>query len=114
MRHLIAFAGLALAAGVAGADHLTADGKLKSQLEITDVQGGFAGFTGTKITVEPDGSWKVSQVFNRKDTEKKSGKFNARQLKQVAELLDRFGFDALPAKSGGPSKVNPHAVTVRF
>src|SRR5262245_48111540 len=47
-------------------DFLTKDGTLKEALQVKDVQGGFAGFTGKAWTVQPGGEWTISKVMNEK------------------------------------------------
>jgi hypothetical protein len=122
MKHLMsAIAGLsllALAAGPAGAgkaagDYLTEDGKLKYELEIRDVQGGFAGFTGTAVKIEPGGGWTRYQVFKGRLTPKGKGKLSAAQLKSLAEDLARYDALHLKDKADVPM-ANPRVVTVQF
>jgi hypothetical protein len=100
------------AAGDGKDGYLTKDGQLKATLTVTNVQGGFAGFTGTRLKVEPDGKWTLARVFQKKDKTLKSGKFNEGQLKQLAAVLAKYDLDGL--KDEGKASVNPHVVTVEF
>ena len=97
MRHVfIAAAAVVLAfAGPAAAeskpeDYLTKDGKLKETLEIRDLQGGFAGFTGHAWIVEKDGSWKSARVGpnDKLDVEAK-GTLSKEQLADLAKMPSR-------------------------
>jgi hypothetical protein len=115
---LIVFA-LALATtarpAVAGkdvSDYLTADGLLKEVLELRDVQGGFAGFTGSLWKVEKDGQWKKFQVFNQKLTEKEQGQLNKEQLANLAKTLAQYNLANLANE--GKVAVNPHVVQIGF
>jgi hypothetical protein len=94
-------------------DYLTKAGLLTDTLSVTDLQGGFAGFTGRKITVEPSGKWTIATVFNRKEEVKASGELNAKQIADLAKELARFELRSLPDE-GRPVGANPHIVTVAF
>jgi hypothetical protein len=93
--------------------YLTADGKLTQALEIRDVQGGFAGFTGTHLKVEPDGKWVVSRVFREKLEKQREGQLSGDNLRKLAGALAKY--DLLGLKSaGGRPMANPHLVTVEY
>jgi hypothetical protein len=99
-------------AGKDTGDYLTADGQLKEVLELRDVQGGFAGFTGSLWKVEKNGQWKKYQVFNQKLTEKEDGKLTKDQLQALAKELAKF--DMLTLKNTSFKGANPHKVTITF
>jgi hypothetical protein len=99
-------------AGKDAADYLTEAGQLKEVLEVKDVQGGFAGFTGSLWKVEKDGQWKKYQAFNQKLTEKEMGKLNKDQLSQLAKELAKYNLLGLAKE--GKTMVNPHVVTIQF
>lgn len=103
---------LSLQADSTPEDYLTKDGKLKSAIEIRDVQGGFAGFTGTQYAIQADGKWTISRVFNRKLTEQKNGTLKAEELKTIAQALAKYDLKNL--KSMGRAMANPHVVTITF
>jgi len=88
------------------------DGKLKEPLEIRDVQGGFAGFTGKMWRIEPDGKWTMGSVFQQKVKEEAKGQLSAKQLEALAKDLARFDLSGL--KDQGKAKVNPHVVTIKW
>jgi hypothetical protein len=92
--------------------YLTADGNLTATLEVVDVQGGFAGFTGLHIKVAKDGSWEISRVAQKKLKVLNSGQLSKDQLKGLAAALAKY--DALGLKDEGKAGANPHNVTVRF
>lgn len=87
-----------------------ADGKLKERIEIQQLQGGFAGFTGTYCAIEPDGAWSTGQVLPRMmKRETAQGKLNAEQLAELAKSLATNDLATLP--NHGAPVANP-AVTV--
>jgi hypothetical protein len=111
-----ACAGLIVFFGVAaqdGDDYLK-DGKLTHPLKVVQLQGGFAGFTGTEYTIEPDGTWTTASVFNKKITPKDKGKLTAKELETLAGLLAKNELAKLPAKSGKQPGANPHTITIEF
>ncbi|MBI1831923.1 MAG: hypothetical protein HYR84_10790, partial [Planctomycetes bacterium] len=85
MRYLVTGLCFTVVIGVssAGDGPLTKDGKLAHPLKITQLQGGFAGFTGIEYTLEPDGTWATSSVFRQKLTAKDKGKLSAKELESV-------------------------------
>jgi hypothetical protein len=118
MRRIVFFfasaALLALAAPVQAdvSDYLTADGKLKSTLVLKQVQGGFAGFTGTQYTIEPDGKWRHESVFNEKLKPIADGQLGKEKLERLAGEFDKFKMNTL--KTEGKVMVNPSVVTISF
>jgi len=93
-------------------DYLTPDGKLKHPLEVKQVQGGFAGFTGVVFVVQADGKWTKGSVFNQEVKPLASGQLNGDQLKGLAAELDKYKL--LTLKSEGRVMVNPSVVSVTF
>ncbi len=115
MRILMAIVVSALLAGALGAgDEVTKDGKLTQRLKITQLQGGFAGFTGVEYLIEPDGAWATSSVFNRKTTPKEKGKLGDKELQALVNILVKNEFQKLPAKSGKQPGANPHTITIEY
>src|SRR5262245_30621019 len=94
------------------ADYLTAGGQLKQPLHIRDVQGGFAGFTGTAWRIEADGQWSVARVFNKKEEVQGQGKLTPAQLVGLAKELAKY--DLANLKTEGKASVNPHVVTITW
>jgi hypothetical protein len=92
--------------------YLTDDGQLTQSLEIRDVQGGFAGFTGTHTKIEPDGKWTVGRVFRQKVEVQRSGKLTKEEVATLAGALAKY--DLLGLKSEGKTTTNPHVLTVEF
>jgi hypothetical protein len=93
-------------------DYLTKDGTLKHPLEILDVQGGFAGFTGTLWSVQPNGEWKRSAVVQKKHKLQQEGKLSPKQLRELATALARY--DLLHLDDHGRVSANPHNVSITF
>lgn len=91
------------------------DGKLTAALTFKDVQGGFAGFTGRKYEVQPDGTWAVTRVFNqRKFKPERTGRLTAKQLKSLASVLADNRIHTLPARVGSRAQANPKVLTLRW
>src|SRR5947207_3248040 len=88
-------------------DYLTKDGKLTEKLKIVQLQGGFAGFTGTETTIEPDGTWTTASVFQRKTTPKSNGKLTAKQRETLAGILKKYDLAKLPEAAGKSPGANP-------
>ena len=89
---------------------------LTAKLSLKDAQGGFAGFNGWVITVEPDGTWERRPfAFTHKFKEPdRRGKLTAAELKALAEKLKRSEIKSLPASLGKYQGANPHVVTLTF
>ncbi len=106
---------LAVAADPAPAPHyLTKDGHLIKELKAVQLQGGFAGYTGVRYTISPDGSWTSESLFNDKATPKDKGKLTAKDLAKLAAVLEKYGLADLPAKAGMEGVVNPRTITFEF
>jgi hypothetical protein len=110
----LALAGIVLpaAAGDNLEGYLTKDGKLAQPLEIRDVQGGFAGFTGTYIKVDAEGKWSRGKAQNDKLTEESTGTLSKEDLAKLAKAL--AGHDLLNLKNQGKPSTNPHVVKIVF
>ena len=92
--------------------YLTKDGSLTESLEVFDLQGGIAGFTGTFVVIHQDGSWRTGQMLLEKMTEERSGKLGKDDVAKLAKTL--AAQDVLKLESKGEADVNPHVVTIRF
>jgi hypothetical protein len=105
---------VALAAGSQAQEKapLVKDGKLTGKLVVTDLQGGFAGFTGHRWTIEPSGKYTVASVFNKRETVLKKGELSDKQYATLAKELAKYKLEALPGKAGGKPMVNPHKVLI--
>ncbi|MBM3996027.1 MAG: hypothetical protein FJ303_18025 [Planctomycetes bacterium] len=116
MRYLVTGLCLTVVVGFssAGDEPLTKDGKLAHALKITQLQGGFAGFTGVEYTIEPDGTWATASVFRQKLTPKDKGKLSDKELRAIIGLLAKNEFQKLPAKSGKQPGANPHTITIEY
>lgn len=95
-------------------DYLTKDGNLAQQLKVVELQGGFAGYTGTQFTIAPDGSWSSDSIFNQKVTPKDKGKLSPKELAKLAGLLEKYELAKLPAESGKQPGANPRTITLEF
>jgi hypothetical protein len=100
MRILSIFFVLLAAVALHADDYLSKDGKLTQELKITQLQGGFAGFTGMQYTIAPDGAWSTASLFNKKTTPKGNGKLSAKDLEKVAAILSKYDLAKLPEKAG--------------
>ncbi len=111
---LLAAAALSAGAGEQASDYLTKDGQLLQSLEVRDVQGGFAGFTGKQWTVEPSGKWTVQRVRNKPIEVEGKGELTKEQLAALAAELARYGLKGLPDSKPARPMANPHVVTITF
>jgi hypothetical protein len=98
--------------GKDASDYLTKDGQLKHALEILDLQGGFAGFTGTLLSVQTDGAWKRSSVLQKKTKLLQEGTLSNQQMRELAGALARY--DLLHLSDTGKSGTNPHNISLTF
>ncbi len=95
------------------ADGYLKDGKLKERLEILELQGGVAGYTGTYCMIEPDGTWSTGEVLPRDEKKPKAtGTLTGEQLTQLAKALAKH--DLANLESIGVPVVNPRFTRVRF
>jgi hypothetical protein len=91
------------------------DGQLTARVELKDAQGGFAGFSGTLWTIEPDGTFRVSQFLNEKvHGPDRTGQLTQESLTRLAEVLVVQDFLGLPMELGHQLRVNPHRLTLSF
>lgn len=112
---LAVIVGLIVSARIASADdYLTKEGKLAKQLKAVELQGGFAGNTGVRYTVETDGSWTSERLFNQKSTPKDKGKLTKKELAELAATLKKFDLLKLPEKTGQVNGANPHSIDLEF
>jgi len=110
---LCCLAGFASASAWAD-DVLTKDGKLAATLTVTQLQGGFAGFTGVRYEIQKDGAWTSATLFNEKATPRAKGMLTAKQLASLGALLERYKLTELPAKAGKQPGANPHILRFEF
>jgi hypothetical protein len=98
----------------AHADDYIKDGKLTQPLKITQLQGGFAGFTGTEFSIGVDGAWSMGTVFRQKTTPKAAGQLSKQELESLAAVLKKYDLEKLPAKAGKQPGANPNVITIDF
>jgi hypothetical protein len=110
---LFAVLGLSVLRAEGPADYLK-EHKLKERLEVRELQGGFAGFTGTYTVIEPDGTWNTGPVLpqDKVGEPKAKGKLTAEQLALLAKDLAKHDLLTLP-KQGEPV-VNPKVVKITY
>lgn len=87
---------------------------LESTLEISDLQGGFAGFTGMKWSVEPSGKWSASSVVGRTEKVTKTGELSKKDLHELEKELAKYHLKGLKDSTDPGAKVNPHVVEVKY
>ncbi|MCP4377785.1 MAG: sialate O-acetylesterase [bacterium] len=97
-----------------GAGEYLKDGKLKKRIEIRELQGGFAGFTGRYYAVEVDGTFSAGSapVGRRPKKTTLTYKLTEKQLAQLAAEFARHDLANLP--SYGKPVVNPRVIEIRF
>ena len=88
------------------------DGELTQSLEIQELQGGFAGFTGTFTSIGKDGTWSVGPIGPRdkRGEPTAEGKLSAAQLRELADVLAKNKLNELP--DHGKAVVNPQVVKI--
>lgn len=91
-----------------------AQGKLTQELKVTQFQGGVAGFTGVRITISPDGTWKSEDIANQKATPRANGRLSDENLAKLGKLLDKVQVTKLPAKTGTAPAANPFSLTIEL
>ncbi len=109
---LLAFPALALADERPAA--YLEKGKLTGTLEVLELQGGFAGFTGTYTTIDPDGAWRSGPVLPRdkRGAATTFGKLGPKGLQELAGVLAKCDIANLP--SAGKPITNPQIITIKF
>ena len=105
--------------GVSAASDLdqfaTADGRLRQQLRMLDVQHGYVGETGTAWVIEPTGDFSVSPLINQKVGQpRREGKLTSDQLESVVQVLADANFADLPARLGRNVPTNARVISVAF
>jgi hypothetical protein len=111
--------GLLAAAGPAWAQgkdtgYLTRDGKLIRKLEVSDLQGGVAGFTGDRWALDPSGDWTQGRVRDRELKIEHTGKLTGKQLDALTREFARYDLLSLKSHRVGRPTANPHVVTIQF
>lgn len=97
------------------ASYLTGKGHLAQTLTLRDSQGGFAGFSGSLWTIEPDGTWRRAPFLNEDVREaEQSGQLSAKELSALAAALKQHKLVDLPKNIGGEPMTNPHVFTLTF
>ncbi len=96
------------------AEDYSKDGNLKEQVEVLELQGGVAGFTGNFYTIQADGSWRTGPVLPRAERgePKAKGKLTGEQLAQLTKELARYDLANLP--NYGQPVVDPKVIEVHF
>jgi hypothetical protein len=89
------------------------DGKLTATLVVEDLQGGFAGLTGKRYTIEPGGAWRIEAVLpgDKLELEAK-GALTRENLAVVAKALAEINAKSLANE--GKEDVNPRVIRVKF
>src|SRR5436309_13105397 len=81
--------------------YLDKDGRPRHELVFIDSQGGFAGFSGQRWTIEPDGGWRREPFLNEKVRNAEApGKLSANQLAAQADVLACEKLLELPKQLG--------------
>jgi hypothetical protein len=89
------------------------DGALRETLTLRDSQEGFAGASGTLLTIEPSGAWRESRFLNEKtQPPHREGRLTKEQLGNLLDTLAKLDLPSLPRRLGSAVPVNPHTLTV--
>lgn len=82
-------------------------------VSLRDEQQGFAGVTGTRRSIEPDGQFSVTVFVNEHIQSRREGRATEAQLRVLADALAASEFSRLPPQIGAEPAVNAHRVTLR-
>ncbi len=95
--------------------YLDDQGHLLHALVLTDAQTGFAGRSGSVLTLAPEGSWKF-QTFLNDDMRpaERSGQLKPEEIRQLAAVMVSMKFDRLKEKMGKAPQVNPHELSLKW
>ena len=98
------------------AEDRPAKSPLAAKLALKDAQGGFAGFNGWVITVNPDGTWERRPFFftDKFKEPDRGGKLTMLQLEGLAAKLKQAQIEKLPDSLGKFQGANPHVVTLTY
>lgn len=97
------------------ASYLDDRGYLLHALEFTDSQTGFAGRSGSVLTLEPEGSWKYQTFLNdEKRPAERSGKLETEEIRQLVAVMVSVRFGGLKEKMGTSPQVNPHELSLKW
>jgi len=101
---------LALAPLALAADDAEPELKLAKAITMKDLQGGFAGFAGQVVTIEPSGILTTGQEAGGKLTPKVKAKIDAKTMTALVKELKKY--DAATLKTAGEPTTNPRTITI--
>jgi hypothetical protein len=96
-------------------EYLTPRDFLAERVEVRELRGGVAGFTGIYCSIEPDGAWSAGPLLppaGRKGTPSDKGKADRNSLKRLAGEFERSDLAGLP--NYGRPLANPLVFKVFF
>jgi hypothetical protein len=89
--------------------------RLLHTIELTTSQSGFAGITGTRITLHPDGRFEMADFLNRVARGPvQEGQLSPQALAQVTDTLRSFGAGDIPETIEDYKGVNPSSLSIRL
>src|SRR5262245_32648015 len=93
-------------------DYLDKEGNLKAAMEVSDLQGGFAGFNGTIWRIQPDGGITATKTVVRKEEVVFKGTLDKKQRETLAKELAKY--DLANLKDSGKPMANPHVIGIKW
>lgn len=90
------------------------DAKLKEALQVRDVQGGVAGFTGKAFKIQPSGKWEEYTVRGNSVTPLRNGKLSKQDLAALAEEVNKYDPATLKSEGKSKPKANPRVITITY
>lgn len=82
-------------------------------MSLRDEQQGFAGITGTRRRIDPNGHFSVTFFVNERVQSRREGRANEAQLRALAGALAASEFSRLPPQIGAEPPVDAHRVTLQ-
>ncbi len=100
---------------VPAADLFAAE-KLTGTVEVNDLQGGFAGFSGTFTTIKTSGTWTRESGLQDRTPRQRTGegKLSAANAGKLAKAFSDHGFSKLPETIAEYNSVNPKVYEVQY
>lgn len=95
--------------------YLDDQGRLLHALVLTDSQTGFAGTSGIRLTLEPEGGWKLQTFLNDElRPAEQTGRLTEDELRQLAAVMASMKFNRLGERMGKSPQVNPHELSMQW
>jgi hypothetical protein len=89
--------------------------QLEFPLKIEITQTGFAGDSGSRWLVQPDGRWTANRIQSgQPDIITAEGTLSSEEMARLRQVLDRCNFSSMAAVLGDAGRANPQKLTVSW